>query len=154
MMLLLEIHTVLWFLQGAKETEPVRRLIEAASNTVSVVSLWEAAIKVSVGKLRLPYAIERLPELCARNSFELLTPEATDVVGVAKLPWHHRDPFDRLLAVQCLTRGLTLVSRDAQFDQYGVKRRWSSTARGRTFAYSPPPGFGVQLLRLRNPAWF
>lgn len=127
-MLLLDTHTLLWFLQGAKEAEPVRELIEAGNNSVSVVSLWEAAIKVSVGKLRLPYAIERLPELCARNSFELLAPEATDVVGVSKLPWHHRDPFDRLLVVQCLSRGLTLVSRDAQFDHYGVKRQWGKTS--------------------------
>lgn len=121
---LLDTHAVLWFLQGAKEAAPVRQRIEAGHNIVSVAVFWEAAIKVSIGKLKLPYAVERLPELCHQNGFELLDISATEAVAVAKLPWHHRDPFDRLLVAQCLSQGFSLLSRDPQFDAYGVKRWW------------------------------
>jgi PIN domain nuclease of toxin-antitoxin system len=83
------------------------------------------AIKASLGKLVLTKPLgELLPVLLADSGIELLPIEVPDLARVAALPFHHRDPFDRLLAAQALERGLTLVSIDAAFDAYGVDRLW------------------------------
>lgn len=124
MIQLLDTHALLWFLQGADEALPVKARIEERPSGVSVASLWEAAIKVSLGKLRLPYDVAALPRLCLDNGFGILEVGAGEAVRVARLPWHHRDPFDRLIAAQCLEHRLTLVSRDAQMDAYGIDRIW------------------------------
>ena len=83
------------------------------------------AIKASLGKLALAKPLgELLPPLLADSGIELLPIEIGDVARVATLPFHHRDPFDRLLAAQALERGFTIVSIDEAFDQYGVMRLW------------------------------
>lgn len=90
-----------------------------------MASFWEIAIKVSLSKLRLPSAIERyLPEQMSLNGFETLEIRFRQTMGTATLPWRHRDPFDRLLTAQALEEKLNIVSRDAIFDAYGVKRVW------------------------------
>lgn len=85
-MYLLDTHAVLWFLQGASEALPIRARVERSGNLVSVVSLWEAAIKVSLGKLSLPYAIADLPSICEDSGFELLPIGPDEAVAVASLP--------------------------------------------------------------------
>ena len=83
------------------------------------------AIKVSLGKLRLPGVIERfIPEQLAANAFRQLTIEFRHVARVAALPFHHRDPFDRLLAAQAIEEECAIVSADPVFRKYGVKRIW------------------------------
>lgn len=92
---------------------------------VSLASCWEMAIKVSLGTLRLPDPLERfVPEQLAANGFRILTIDLGDVTRVATLPFHHRDPFDRLLAAQALDGGLAIVSADPIFRRYGVRRVW------------------------------
>lgn len=101
--------------------------IEAAGGVraLSVASAWEMAIKTSLGKLALAKPLgELLPPLLADAGIELLPIEIGDVARVATLPFHHRDPFDRLLAAQALERGFTIVSIDEAFDLYGVTRLW------------------------------
>jgi PIN domain nuclease of toxin-antitoxin system len=124
---LLDTHALLWFLQGADEALPVREVIAQGDNRLSVVSLWEAAIKVSLGRLALPYEVAALPGLCESNGIGLVGVEPEDAVRVAALPFHHRDPFDRLLVATCLERRWPIVSRDAVFDAYGVRRIWGQT---------------------------
>jgi PIN domain nuclease of toxin-antitoxin system len=83
------------------------------------------AIKLSLGKLRLPGAIERfIPEQLAANAFRQLEIEFRHVAKVATLPFHHRDPFDRLLAAQAIEERCAIVSADPIFRKYGVKRIW------------------------------
>ena len=90
-----------------------------------MASFWEIAIKLSLGKLRLPAAIERyLPEQMSLNGFETLEITFRQIAATIALPWQHRDPFDRLLAAQALGEKISIVSRDAVFDAYGVKRTW------------------------------
>lgn len=92
---------------------------------LSVASAWEMAIKNSLGKLDLAKPLgELLPPLLADAGIELLPIEIADLARVATLPFHHRDPFDRLLAAQGLERGFTIVSIDEAFDAYGVARLW------------------------------
>ena len=92
---------------------------------ISMASLWEIAIKASLGKLQVDYA-ERpdLPELLEKNGFELIAPGWEAMRRAAYLPQHHRDPFDRLLIAECQLRGCPVVSSDTKFDAYGVTRLW------------------------------
>jgi PIN domain nuclease of toxin-antitoxin system len=126
--LLLDTHTFLWFIDDdprlsmaakARIGEPATRVL------VSVVSLWEIVIKLGTGKLSLDRPIEELwPESLAVNDFEELDVTAQDVLAVASLPLHHRDPFDRLLVAQAITRQLQVVGADPAFDAYPVLRLW------------------------------
>jgi PIN domain nuclease of toxin-antitoxin system len=126
--LLLDTHTMLWFLwDDSRLSGPAKSLIEDANNRklVSIASCWEIAIKVGLGKLDLGESSRSfLPREIARNSFELLPISLDHATMVEGLVAHHRDPFDRLLIVQAITEGLSLVSTDTVFDQYGVSRLW------------------------------
>jgi PIN domain nuclease of toxin-antitoxin system len=83
------------------------------------------ATKLSLGKLLLPSAIERfIPEQLAANTFLQLAIDFRHVARVATLPFHHRDPFDRLLAAQALEERCAIISGDPMFQKYGVKRIW------------------------------
>ena len=128
MRLLLDTHVFLWWVQDARElSRRARAAIAAPGNEclLSLASCWEMAIKLSVGKLRLPVPIEQfIPEQLATNRFRQLDIGFRHVVRVTGLAFHHRDPFDRLLAAQALEEGLAIVSVDAVFRRYGVKRIW------------------------------
>lgn len=128
MQLLVDTHAFLWWVNDSPElSRRARSAISRASNDclISLASCWEMAIKASRGKLTLTVGIERfLPEQMAINGFRELPIELRHVVRVARLPFHHHDPFDRLLAAQCLEEDLAIVSRDAVFRRYGVKRVW------------------------------
>ncbi len=91
---------------------------------MSLASFWEIAIKVSIGKLRLPVPLDKIHDDFVMSGVQVLPFEIKHILGVSLLPFHHRDPFDRLLAAQALAEDLTLVSRDKIFDLYGVKRIW------------------------------
>jgi PIN domain nuclease of toxin-antitoxin system len=88
---------------------------------LSIVTPWEIAIKVSIGKLPDPGSI---PSLIERGDLGVLPVDLEHVARVKSLPLHHRDPFDRMLIAQALAEKLTLVSNEAVFDRYGVKRVW------------------------------
>ncbi len=125
---LLDTHCLLWFLQGAPELpDGVADRIEAPGsiNRVSAASIWEMAIKIALGKLRVPYSLDQeLPGILEDNGFVLLPLDFPHLQRVTQLPFHHRDPFDRLLAAQCQVEDLTILSRDASFDAYDVPRFW------------------------------
>jgi PIN domain nuclease of toxin-antitoxin system len=128
MKLLLDTHAFLSWVGGAP---PVGRRAKAAlanpDNEVflSLASCWEIAIKISLGKLRLAGKLDVfLREQLRRNAFSLLELELRHIVRVAELPFHHRDPFDRLLAAQALEDQLVLVSGDRVFRTYGVTVTW------------------------------
>ena len=125
---LLDTHTVLWFLQNAPELpDAVAARIEAedAINHVSMASIWEMAIKVSLGKLAVPYSLESdLPGILEDSGFAMLSLSFHHLGGVARLPLHHRDPFDRVLVAQAQIEDLILLSRDPSLDPYGITRIW------------------------------
>ena len=128
MRLLLDTHTFLWWAGDAAELSPAARdAIAELENEVlfSMASCWELSIKVSLGKLKLATSIERfIPEQLAANGFRLLNINFRHVSRVATMPFHHRDPFDRLLASQAIEDKLILVSADRIFEQYSVQRIW------------------------------
>jgi PIN domain nuclease of toxin-antitoxin system len=126
--LLLDSHVMLWFFwDDPKLSGPAKALIEDADNhkLISVASCWEIAIKAGLGKLDLGEPSRSfLPREIARNNFELLPISLAHATTVEELAAHHRDPFDRLLTAQAISEGLSLVSADSIFDQYGVARLW------------------------------
>lgn len=128
MNLLLDTHTLLWFLNADPFLSPkAQATIENPSNRkwVSIATCWEIAIKVGIKKLELGEpAATFLPRELTRNHFELLPVELRHATFVESMPMHHRDPFDRLLAAQAILDNLTIVSSDIIFDRYGVDRIW------------------------------
>jgi PIN domain nuclease of toxin-antitoxin system len=92
---------------------------------VSIATFWELAIKISLGKLTLPDAIDRyFPQQMMENGFEQMAIDLGQIARCATLPFHHRDPFDRMLAAQALEGDFPIISRDPVFTRYGVKRIW------------------------------
>jgi len=118
----------LWFIGGSVSLSPsARALVEDADNQpfLSMASLWEMAIKLSIGKLSLGQPFETLiPEQMKLNGIELLQIEMPHIVAVASLPFHHRDPFDRLLVAQAIVEQMPIVSGDPAFDSYTIQRLW------------------------------
>jgi PIN domain nuclease of toxin-antitoxin system len=128
MRLLLDTHAFLWFVIGSPNLSPAARaLIEDAANEklLSVASLWEMAIKSSLGKLTLsaPFDV-LLPQQLDLNGICLLNITTAHAAVVAALPFHHRDPFDRLLIAQAMVEKLPIVTIDTAFDAYPVRRLW------------------------------
>ena len=128
MKLLLDTHTLLWYVnRDAQLSFSARALIDDLANEqiVSVVSLWEVTIKHSLGKLALNMPLVDLLALSsAQNPFHLLPIEPAHLLTLSGLPYHHNDPFDRLLVAQALTEKLPIVSIDAALDAYGIQRWW------------------------------
>jgi len=128
MNILLDTHAFLWFVDdNPRLSQRARVLIESDESQpfLSAASLWEIAIKISLGKLSLNQKYETfIPHHLALNGIGLLNISLEHTVAVATLPFHHRDPFDRLLAVQSKIESMTFVSADPVFDAYGVQRVW------------------------------
>lgn len=130
MKILLDTHTFLWFIAGDPQLDTyARQLIEEANNEryLSVASVWEITIKSSLGRLTVPTPPTTLiREHVWANAIDLLaiTPEQFDTLHT--LPYHHKDPFDRLLIAQAMQEGMLLVTKDQAFSAYNVQITWSS----------------------------
>jgi PIN domain nuclease of toxin-antitoxin system len=126
--LLLDTHAFLWFIAGSEKlSATARELIEDSANQpfLSAASLWEMAIKLSLGRLHLGRPFEDLvPEQMHVNGIQLLGIEVEHVTPVTTLPFHHRDPFDRLLVAQATVEQMPIVSADPAFDAYPIRRLW------------------------------
>jgi PIN domain nuclease of toxin-antitoxin system len=128
MRLLLDTHVFLWWLADAPDlTHNARKAIASPVNEcfLSLASCWELAIKISIGKLKLSQSLDRfVTEQMHVNSFRLLNIEFSHVAKVEQLPFHHRDPFDRLLVAQAISEKMPIVSADSVLTNYGIKRIW------------------------------
>jgi PIN domain nuclease of toxin-antitoxin system len=128
MRLLLDTHALLWFLADDPKLTPAAKAAvsdPANERWLSPISLLEIALKVRIGKLFLHVPFGTLfPAQLSANDVALLPLEAAHIEPLTRLPLHHRDPFDRLIAATALMEGLTLVSTDSLFDAYGVVRLW------------------------------
>lgn len=125
MNILLDTHTFLWFVDdNPRLSQSARVLIESEDSQpfLSVASLWEIAIKISLGKLTLKQPYETfIPQQLALNGIGVLNISLEHTAAIATLPFHHRDPFDRLIAVQAKIDEMVLLSADPIFDAYGAK---------------------------------
>lgn len=127
MKLLLDTHTFLWFIDDSPRLSArAKVLLESdADLLLSVASLWEFAIKASIGKLKLaqPYNVF-VPQQLADNEIEILPISLAHLEIISSLPFYHRDPFDRLIIAQAMIEQLPIISIDVVFDAYAVKRLW------------------------------
>lgn len=122
---LLDTHAALWLVASSKRLSPrVRALVTGSEQqlVVSAVSLWEVATKRSLGKLDAPVDLSR--RLAGLGAIELLPISPLHAEAVGELPWHHRDPFDRMLVAQAQVEGVSIVSADPALAQYGVDVIW------------------------------
>jgi PIN domain nuclease of toxin-antitoxin system len=128
MKLLLDTHTFLWFIEGSLNlSNTARSLLEDPENQrfLSVASLWDISIKVSIGKLEIGMAFTELVKReVYGNAIELLEVQPECLDELAKLPFHHKDPFDRLIIAQSLAERIPVVSKDSAFGRYLVKTLW------------------------------
>ena len=124
MRLILDTHAFLWWREDASRLKPsVRYEVERSELVVfSAVSAWEIAIKSGIGKLRLDTTLERLFD---PSGFSKLPLSADHALALSGLPFHHRDPFDRMLIAQTMTEGLTVVTHDRRFEAYSVNILWT-----------------------------
>ena len=113
MRLLLDTHSFLWFIGGdGRLSDGAKEAIADLDNEafLSVASLWEIAVKINIGKLKLPRPFrELIPEQLMRNEIEVLRAELSHLARYVELPLHHRDPFDRLIIAQAQVEEITVV---------------------------------------------
>jgi PIN domain nuclease of toxin-antitoxin system len=126
--LLLDSHPLLWFaLNDPQLSATALSLIVDPANEmlVSPASYWEIAIKISIRK----YALSRphedfMQEAIDKNGFGYLHIETRHTAVLTNLPFHHKDPFDRLLVAQAMVENIAIVSKDVALDAYPIKRLW------------------------------
>ena len=128
MRLLLDTHALIWWVAGEERVPyAVRQAINDPANDkfVSAASAWEIATKHRIGKLPDAESLALdIPDAIARQGFEELPVTVPDGARAGALPGPLRDPFDRMLIAQALTHDLVVVSNEALFDRYGVRRLW------------------------------
>ena len=126
---LLDTHAFLWWVTDEKPLPGKARKIVADEGNIIYVShatVLEMAIKCALGKLALPATAGAfVQQQCKLNRFQLL-PISLDAIGmIGTLPFHHNDPFDRLLVAECLHQKIPIVSSDAILGKYRITRIWS-----------------------------
>lgn len=124
---LLDTHAFLWGLRDAPDLSPTARDLLQRPDRIKVLSLasaWEMAIKAGLGKLRLTSPLGQMLDIARQTGLRLAPIELIYILRVETLPWHHRDPFDRLLVAHCLVESMPILSNDPLFDTYGIKRLW------------------------------
>lgn len=121
MKFLFDTHVALWLLnRDPRLNDIVRTMVAEPGNVlfVSHASVWEATIKASLGKLDVPAGIAQALE---ESGVILLPIDIPHIEALALLPWHHKDPFDRLLVAQARVEGMTFVTHDAAIPDYDVQ---------------------------------
>lgn len=117
MEILIDTHVLIWYMEGNPKLHKKNiKLIQEPSNTkmISYVSLWEMTVKQSLGKLSLNASpADLIPE-----AIQIIHPTLECLSVLAKLPYHHRDPFDRMIIAQAISGGFSLMSQDRHFSAY------------------------------------
>lgn len=122
---LVDTHTLIWSFENNKKLpQTTKNIIDDTDNEifVSIASLWEMAIKISIGKLDLSVSLTQLIKDVTLKNIQILPVNSSHVLRVENLPFYHKDPFDRIIIAQSLVENITLISVDDVFDNYGIKR--------------------------------
>ncbi|GAB6040164.1 type II toxin-antitoxin system VapC family toxin [Endothiovibrio diazotrophicus] len=124
--LLLDTHTLLWAMSGSKRlSATATEALLHGENHVSIATFWELGIKISLGKLELaPQWRQRTTRYMESYGIHLLPIEPHHCEHLSTLPFHHRDPFDRMLVAQTQIEGLSMVSADQHMAAYGIEIIW------------------------------
>lgn len=121
---LIDTHILIWFVEGGDRLSyEVRSLIADLDNDIyiSQASLWEMTIKISIGKLSLSISISELERFLITHQFQILETKFSHYEILQKLPFHHQDPFDRLIIAQAKGEDYTIITHDNRFKVYDVE---------------------------------
>jgi PIN domain nuclease of toxin-antitoxin system len=124
---LVDTHVVLWFFNGDQIIPPkIRKLMteDPGHVYISVASLWEIAIKFSLGKLEIDSGLPLFLNSLEESGFRILPIQTEHILTVAGLPFFHRDPFDRIILAQAKTERFTIITKDDRFSLYDAKILW------------------------------
>ncbi len=127
MNILLDTHALIWFLNGDSQlSDKAITEIENIDNDkiISIASIWEIAIKISLNKFRFDKGFKKLFELIEENGFEILPISFEHTLIVSNLEFIHRDPFDRILVSQCKSDNLVIITKDENIKKYNIKTIW------------------------------
>ena len=122
---LVETHTFIWLIDDdPKLLNTYKSLIEDLDNEIfiSIASLWEMAIKISIGKLKVAWVLQQMIDELYLRDIQILPVNSSHILKVETLPFHHKDPFDRIFVAQCLVENITAISVDEILDEYHVNR--------------------------------
>jgi PIN domain nuclease of toxin-antitoxin system len=124
---LIDTQAILWYSENDDLLSP--NAISVISNPqsicyFSIASVWELATKIKKGNLKLSKTLEETVFMLKENYFQILDIEEVDVFKTMELDFFHKDPFDRIIISQALTRNIEIVSSDSVFDLYPIKRIW------------------------------
>lgn len=125
-MYLLDTHTLLWFLHNSPQlSKKALKIITTEQQMyVSIVSLWEIAIKKNIGKLNFEYPIQKIETMCYEKDISLLNITSKHLDKLIELPIIHSDPFDRLLISQAMTENFRIITKDGIIPKYRVETVW------------------------------
>ena len=129
MNLLLDTHVFLWFITGDNQLPEiiVRKITDRKNNCfISIVSIWEIAIKLSIDKLEIQGGFKTIENFLENNDIEILPINIRHLKELLSLPRHHSDPFDRLIISQSIAEDMILVSKDRIFNDYNLKILWKN----------------------------
>lgn len=121
---LLDTHTLIWFVDGDdKLSEKAKKTIEDPenSNFISVATVWELAIKLSLDKIKFQNGFKKFLDLLDDNGFEIIPISFDHVLTVSSLEFIHRDPFDRLIVAQSITENFAIITKDEYIKKYNVR---------------------------------
>lgn len=124
MQLLIDAHILIWFLEGSNSLIESRRQIIADSQNdvfVSIATLWEIAIKISIGRLSLAAPLANVFKQIGTENFEILPISPEHTLQVSTLPFYHRDPFDRIIIAQAQVENLLIMTDDDEFGNYTIE---------------------------------
>ena len=127
MNVLLDTHTFIWYIEGnAKLTQKARDVIEVSGDKIylSIISLWEIAIKTGKKQLTLQNEFDDLLDVLNSLDIEILTITFADTQIYKNLPLHHGDPFDRMIISQAINNSLTIIGCDQSFNDYPIQLLW------------------------------
>ena len=123
MTILIDTHSLIWYIEGDRQLS--KKAISILENTqnqkfISKVSLWEMAIKISIGKLKISLTFAALEKFLEEHAFIILDYDFNHLSTLLTLPFHHSDPFDRLIISQAITDKLTVLTKDKLFSNYSI----------------------------------
>jgi len=125
--MLLDTHAAIWFFNGSPNlSETAKQTILDPNNriSISIVSVWELAVKINIGKLKFAGGVAGFLELIGSNGFQILNIMPQHLLELERLPLHHRDPFDRFLIAVALAEGMDFITADDNVPLYSVSCVW------------------------------
>jgi PIN domain nuclease of toxin-antitoxin system len=130
MKVLIDTHIFIWFINGDKQLpKKTREIIADTDNKcfISIASIWEIAIKFSLGKLKLKSDFEKIADFLLDNDIEILSLSFEHIQQLLKLDFHHHDPFDRIIIAQGIEEDITIITKDREFILYDVNTLWNDS---------------------------